>query len=491
MVMEALPVAGGMMMVGIPRYRLPREVIDREVEMIRSLGVKFRFNTRFGQDITFETLKKEGFSAFLIAVGAHQAYEMGIPGEKDYPGVFSAIDFLRRVALGDRQLPGKKVVVVGGGNVAIDAARTSVRLGAQEVSIAYRRTHSEMPADEEEVVQAEEEDVKMSFLTVPIGVVGENGRVTGLKCLRAKLVKKEGSDRMAPVPQEGSDFVIDADAVIVAIGQKVDQECVKSFHGVRWSRRNTIDVDGACMQTSMEGVFAVGDAVTGPATVVEAIGGGKKAAMAIHRHLNGVPQPKMPPIPVRRARMDFIETPASLKMHLKKPEMPLLNINRRRIMFQQVELGYSGETAKEEARRCLRCDVCFRCGKCVEVCRDKMGINALKLGYLDFDHPVETDFRDTAEKCITCGACAANCPNGAMQMREEGGARILSLCGTVLNRLKLEYCEVCGAALGPARYHDFIQKRLESLAKITDKRRICETCFRRQAAERQNEEKIR
>jgi len=199
-VIEALPVSGGMIMVGIPRYRLPREVIDREVAMLQELGVEFRFNTRFGSDVTLADLKAEGFAAFFFAIGCHSAYKMGMPGEGDFPQVLDAIDILKRVALGDRTVPGKKAVIIGGGNVAIDAARTCLRLGSEEVTIAYRRTRSEMPADEEEVEQAEEEGVRLAFLTIPTGLTGVDGRLTGLQCLRAELVRKEGSSRMSPVP---------------------------------------------------------------------------------------------------------------------------------------------------------------------------------------------------------------------------------------------------------------------------------------------------
>ena len=456
--------------------------------MLEDLGVEFVFNTRFGKDITIEQLKEEGFEAFLFAIGAHKPYKLNIPGENDYPQVIDSIDILRNVALGERHSPGKKVVVIGGGNVAIDAARTCVRLGCEEVTIAYRRTHSEMPADEEEVEQAEEEGIKMSFLTVPVEIVGQDGKVTGLHCLRAEMITKAGSDRKFPVPVENSDFTIDADAVISAIGQQVDSEGFDTLTGLTWTRRNTIDVNRACMETSIQGVFAAGDAVLGPATIVEAIGGGKKAAQAIDRYLSGIPQPKLPPVPVRRGRLDFLEVPASTKMSLKQPEMPLLNFNRRRVTFQQVELGYSENAVREEARRCLRCDVCRRCGACVDVCRDRMEINALKLGYLDFDHPVQTDFRETADRCIACGACAENCPNGAMIIEDVGDERVLSICGTILNRLKLEYCEVCGTALGPAKYHDYITRRLKGIAKTTEGRSICVECARKMAAHQHNEE---
>lgn len=486
-IIEALPVPGGMMMVGIPRYRLPREVIDRESGMIESLGVELRYNTRLGKDVTLEQLKEEGFDAFLIAMGAHSAFKLLIPGEEDFPQVINAIDFLRRVSLGDRHMPGRRVVIVGGGNVAIDAARTCIRLGCEEVTIAYRRTRAEMPAHEEEVIQAEEEGVRFSFLTVPMEIRGSAGRVTSLHCLRAELGQPDEQGRRRPVPVKDSDHYLVVDAVISAIGQVVDSTGLTSMENLKWSKRSTITVNTVTMETSVEGVFAAGDVVTGPATVVEAIGGGKKAAEAIDRYLKGIPQPKMPPVPVRRRRLECLEVPASTKMILSRPHMPLLNTDRRRITFQQVELGYPENAVREEARRCLRCDICRRCGLCVEICRDKMGINALQLGYLDFDHPVPTDFRTTAERCIACGACAANCPNEAMVIKDEEGQRCLSLCGTVLNRLNLEYCERCGAVIGPARYHDFIAKRTSAMTPLVQGRTLCVQCARKLAAERHAE----
>ncbi|MEJ2168498.1 MAG: FAD-dependent oxidoreductase, partial [Desulfobacterales bacterium] len=417
-VIEQHPVAGGMLLLGIPRYRLPREVIDREVQMLRELGVEFRFNTRFGFDMTMDQLKTDGFDAFFFAIGAHLSFQLNIPGEKDFPQVLEAIDFLRRVAMGDRQPPGKKVIVIGGGNVAIDAARTCLRLGCESVILAYRRTRAEMPADREEVEQAEEEGIRFELLVVPHEIVGGNDRLTGLKCLRAKLVTVEGQGRKYPKVIEGSDFLMEADAVIPAIGQQVDATCMQSIAGLNWTRRRTINVNMATTETGVPGIFAAGDAVSGPATVIEAIGGGKRAAESIHRYLSGLPQPKMPPVPSRRGRIEWLEVPASTKMTLKRPDMPLLNIDRRRTTFQQVELGYTENMAREEARRCLRCDICLRCGKCVEICRDKMGVDALQMGYFDFDHPVATDYRVTEERCILCGACATNCPTGAMKMQD-------------------------------------------------------------------------
>jgi NADPH-dependent glutamate synthase beta subunit-like oxidoreductase len=229
--------------------------------MIEDLGVEFVFNTRLGEDVALESLKKEGFEAFFLAVGAHNSFKLGIPGEKDFPQVIDAVQILKAVALGERHIPGKKVVVIGGGNVAIDVARTCMRLGCEAVTIAYRRTRTEMPADEEEVEQAEEEGVKISFLTVPIEVVGDNGGVTAMKCLRAEMVAREGSGRKSPVPVLGSDFLMEVDAVIPAIGQAVDAGCMADFYDLKWTRRSTIDVRMASMETDMPGVFAAGDAV--------------------------------------------------------------------------------------------------------------------------------------------------------------------------------------------------------------------------------------
>ncbi|MBW1748009.1 MAG: FAD-dependent oxidoreductase, partial [Deltaproteobacteria bacterium] len=291
--------------------------------------------------------------------------------------------------------------------------------------------------------QAEEEGVRLSFLTIPVEIIGKDGKVSALHCQRARLLQREGSERMFPAPVTGSDYFMEADVVISAIGQMVDSACMIDLSDLRWTRRSTLDVNMANMETSMQGVFAVGDAVTGPATIIEAIGGGKRAANSIDRFLSGIPLSKMPP---------------------------------------QVELGYSENEVKEEARRCLRCDICRRCGICIEVCRDMMGIDALQLGYLDFDNPVKTDFRLTAEKCIACGACAENCPNNAMIIEDRKGERILSLCGTILNRQKLVYCEKCGAVIGPAKYLDYIKKRFHSVGQVTADHAVCDVCARKNSA---------
>lgn len=482
-VIEALPVAGGMLMVGIPRYRLPREVIDREVAMIEDLGVDIVYNTRFGRDIGFQELKDQGFEAFFIAIGAHRALGLGIKGEKEFSKVLEAVHFLKKVALGDHHAPGKSVVVIGGGNVAIDAARTSLRLGARKVTLAYRRSRDQMPADVEEVEQAQEEGIEFSFLTIPAKILGEGDRITGLSCIKAELIQQEGSNRLVPVPVEGKEFIIEADAVISAIGQIVNDQGMEAFDQVRWSRRGTIEVSHAGMETAMPGVFAAGDAVSGPATVIEAIGGGKRAADAIDRYLNGIPQPRMPKVPVRHRKEPPLEMSADRKMTLRRPVMPMLNADRRRITFQQVELGYDEESVRKEAGRCLRCDICRRCGLCVEICRDKMGINALRLSYMDPDHSSATDFREVRKACITCGACAANCENRAMVLEEKDGMRNLTLCGTRLNSQAIQYCGQCRAPLLSAEHLAYISKKTDNMIKINRDQLLCADCQRRLSAD--------
>jgi NADPH-dependent glutamate synthase beta subunit-like oxidoreductase len=482
-VVEALPYAGGMMMVGIPRYRLPREVIDREVAFIEELGVAFRFNTRLGRDTTIDQLRAEGFRAFFVSIGAHAAFDLGIKGEKDFPQVIDALSLLGNVSKGERHIPGKRVAVIGGGNVAIDAARSLIRLGCRDVLLVYRRSRSEMPANEEEVKQAEEEGVHLSFLTIPVEVLGAGGKVTGLKCLRARLTEPDEKGRRIPIPVAGSDYVIELDAVISAIGQRIDPEGLDSIEGLRWTKWGTMMADTVTSATSVEDIFSGGDLVSGPATVVEAIGAGKRAVEGIDRFLRGLPQPKMPAVPSRRMRAALTEVPATTKMLLRRPEMPFLGPERRRITFQQVELGYDETAARQEAKRCLRCDICKRCGKCVKICREQMGIDALQFGYLDFGDPGFTDFRITAERCILCGACAANCPTGAITLNDQDGERVLSLCGTVLCREKLEVCDRCQAVVGPARYLDYVKKRTSTIQEAFAGSLLCDKCIRQLTAQ--------
>jgi len=482
-VLESAPRPGGMILLGIPRYRLPDDVIAREVGLIAELGVELRYNTRFGRDVTFDRLKRDGFDAVFLAIGAHSHLRLNIPGENEFAQVTEAIGLLRRVALGEPVSVGPRVVVIGGGNVAIDAARTCLRLGCREVVIAYRRTRAEMPADPEEIEQALEEGVRIEFLTIPVSVAGSDGQVEGLRCLKAKLVQKEGSTRLFPVPIDGSEFLMPTDTIIAAIGQQVERSSLEGLTGLTWTRWGTVAVDPATMQTAIPGVFAAGDAVSGPATVVQAIGGGKRAAEAIDRFLRGQPQPCVEPVPMRRDLRPTLPTTGLDKQTAQRPHLPVLAPQQRKGSFDQVELCFSEADARREAARCLRCDICRRCGKCAAICREEVGLSALCLGYLDPAGDGKTDFRQTAERCIGCGACAVNCPNGAMQIEDRDGQRILSLCGTEMNRLDLATCDACGRPIGPERYLRHIDERTATIP-VPFPRRLCAACARIEFAEK-------
>jgi ferredoxin len=335
-----------------------------------------------------------------------------------------------------------------------------------------------MPADHEEIDHAEEEGVKLSLLTIPLEVTGEDYRVTGVRFIKAKLVSVEGSRRKRPVPIEGSEFFMPADAVIGAVGQRIDHVIMNDLPDLQWSRWDTIEADPVIMQTSLDGMYAAGDVVTGPDTVIGAIAGGKRAAEAIHRQLSGLEQPKLPPVPKRFEQMPQSELDAAEKMERQRPQMPLLNMIRRKVTFQQVELGYDEHTAQTEAGRCLRCDVCVRCGTCARTCREMMKIDALQLDYLEADTHTGTDFRHTAQQCILCGACAVNCPTGAMRVEDRGEERLLLMCGTILNRQPLVRCETCGEPLGTQRHLDYVAAQSGETNPTVVQSMGCSVCAR-------------
>ena len=285
-VFEEFPVNGGMLAVGIPKYRLPRKVLNSEIEDIKNLGVEIKSNTRIGKDISFDDLLKEGYHAFFIAIGAHISQSARMEGE-DTPGVVPGVNFLRDLNLEKDVKVEDRVAVIGGGNVAMDAARSSLRLGAKQVTILYRRSRQEMPASDEEIEAALHEGIKIEYLVAPLGAVKNNNKVAGIKCIRMELGEPDASGRRRPIPIKGSEFEIELDMIIPAIGQTSDLTFLPSDGSIKTTDWGTIIVDSESLSTSRKGVYAGGDCVTGPGIAIEAIAAGKKAALSIDDYLKG------------------------------------------------------------------------------------------------------------------------------------------------------------------------------------------------------------
>lgn len=373
--LEAEKEPGGTLRFGIPSYRLPNHVLDQEIADILSLGVELRTNQRMGRDYRIDDLQAQGFDAAFLSIGAMLGKRSNIPGE-DAPGVMPAVEFLRRVNWGERPQIGKRVVVIGGGFTAADAARTARREGASEVIMMYRRTKAEMTAAAHEIHECEVEGVTFDFLAAPLAVVIENGRAIGLTAQRMALGAPDASGRRRPEPIEGSEYFVPADTILMAIGQDVDAQTLNAgdLGTNRWGH---IAIDEATMTTSLRGVFAGGDCATGAATVVEAVAAGRKGAYAIHAYLNGADERGIAKA-IARPLPQFFDIGATARQPARMAEMPVLDGNARVAAFRnsshvghadndgafaEVELGLSDEVALREAERCLQC-VCQAAGSC-------------------------------------------------------------------------------------------------------------------------------
>jgi len=364
-IFEALPETGGMLRVGIPAHRLPREVLDKDIEVVTNLGVEIKTNTPLGPELTVDDLFSQGYKAVYIAIGAHVGIELGVPGEKAN-GVRQGVDFLREVNLSGKTRVGESVGIIGGGNVAIDVARCAVRLGAKEISIIYRRSRAEMPAWEEEILAAEDEGVKITYLSAPQEVLTEDGKVVGLRCIRMELTEPDSSGRRKPVPIPGSEYDIKIDQLIPAIGQRPDLSAIEDIADLEFSRWGTTEVDATTYATGREGVFAGGDVQTGPWVAIGAIAAGKEAAESIIRYIDGQDmvkgrEPIVKDDPVYRSIPNDEPRAARAKM----PELPL---KQRKGNFKEVELGYAEADGQAEANRCLNCSFCCECFQCIDVC---------------------------------------------------------------------------------------------------------------------------
>jgi len=352
-VFESQEVAGGMLAIGIPEFRLPKDVLKYEIDRIQKLGVKIKTNTTIGKDITLDKLKEE-YNAIFIAVGAHKGLKMKVPGE-DSEGVIDAVEFLRDVNLGREVKIGDKVIVIGGGNSAIDAARVTKRLG-KDTGILYRRTRAEMPAIKSEIEEAIIEGIDIQFLAAPTKVLSSNGKMEAIEAIRMELGDVDASGRRRPVPILGSEFKIDVDTLIPAISQEPDVSLFNG-NGLNLSKWNTIEVDPETLHTNVDGIFAGGDVVTGPNTVTEAMAHGKIAAQMIDKYIRGDKLEREYKVTRPALRVEALELTEEEIKSLKKPEMPSMPVAQRIKSFKEVELGFTEADAVSEAKRCLRCDL--------------------------------------------------------------------------------------------------------------------------------------
>jgi NADPH-dependent glutamate synthase beta subunit-like oxidoreductase/2,4-dienoyl-CoA reductase-like NADH-dependent reductase (Old Yellow Enzyme family) len=355
-VFETLSVPGGMLAVGIPEYRLPKQLLQNEIEYIQKVGVEIRLNTPIGNDgLTIDSLwqsslLQQGYKVIFIATGAHKSLKLGIPGE-DMQGVYQGTTFLKNVNLGKSVKIGEKVAIVGGGNVAIDSARTALRLGSKEVFIIYRRLPEEMPAHREEVTAAEAEGIKIHYLANPTRLIGNGGKVIGVECLRTELGEPDGSGRRRPMPIKESEFVIDADTVISAIGEVPDLSFLDP-NKFRLTSKGTLEVNPHTLATSLAGIFAGGDVASGPSTVIEAIAAGRKAAISMDKYLRGQSLEYEELMP-NTINIEDVDTTSIRKR--KRQKMPYLSPRKRKQRFKEVDLGFTEMQALSEADRCLQC----------------------------------------------------------------------------------------------------------------------------------------
>ena len=465
-VFEKQPQAGGMMRYGIPEYRLPKQTLDEEIGIIEALGVQVITGKALGTHLNLEDLKRD-FDAVYLAIGSWRATPLRIDGE-NLDGVWLGIQYLEQVTKGVTVPLGRTVLVIGGGNTAIDCARTALRLGAEKVKLVYRRTRDEMPAQPYEVQEALHEGVEMVFLTSP-EKISTDGTTKRLHCLRMELGEPDRSGRRRPLPVEGSDFVIEADTIIGAIGQSTDTGFLYNDLPVRLNKWGDIDVDGYTMQSSEQKIFAGGDCVTGPATVIQAVAAGRRAAMAIDEFVTrGYVRPSHEDYSCSRGTLEDVpQAEYEGVPHLARAAMTELTPVERVHGFAEVELGLTEEQARAEAARCLRCgcakqndcalrreatahqvhfapplhvrpfspivrdhpfivrdnNKCISCGRCVAACAEIEGPGVLAFQFHQGRLTVGThnDLPLELTDCVSCGQCVRACPCGALDYVRERG----------------------------------------------------------------------
>ncbi len=420
-VFEALPVPGGMITVGMPRFRLPREVRQADVNDIVRLGIEIKTSTPIGKDLTLEDLKRQGYKAILIATGAHKNQRLGIAGE-NLSGVIDSIALLQALNLKQPITVGKKVVVIGGGYTAIDSARTAIRLHCERVVILYRRSLEEMPANAEEVAEAQEEGVEIEYLVAPIRIIGAESKVVGVECIRMGLGEADSSGRRRPIPIEGSEFCVEADTVIVAVGQRPDLSFLGEDTALTDGRKHIV-IDRHTMATKVPGIFAAGDVSGEQGTLIEAIAAGRRAAISIDRFLRGEElkeerSAKAAPVEVNLKKI-FIPP-------IERQKMPCLPLKDRINNFEEVDLGFAAEVAVREAQRCLNCGGCSECLECERACElDAVEHNSIPQQFeLDVDAVIATGSA-VREKTGGFYLLASPAPNGDLSQASAIAARVM------------------------------------------------------------------
>ncbi|MCS7096118.1 MAG: FAD-dependent oxidoreductase [Candidatus Bathyarchaeota archaeon] len=440
-VFERMPEPGGMMRYGIPNFRLEKFVVANEIAYIQDIGVEIKTGVEFGKDITLEGLREEGYKAFFIAIGAQLGMKLNVPGE-DLEGVISAVDFLRALATGKPLRVGERVAVIGGGNTAMDAARTAKKLGAKEVIVLYRRSREEMPAHPHEVELAEKDGVKFYFLVAPKRIIGENGKVKAIECIRMRLSEPDESGRRRPVPISFSEHQYEVDMVIPAIGQVVETSALPQELLNKDKGGMLIKYDPQTLETRIPGVFVGGDLATGPASIIEAVGAGKRAAISIHLYLRGRDPKEGLDETIEEVTWvkDWNMVNKKARRYDAPIEKPHLSLEEAMEYLMQLK-----KKARFEAFRCLGCGPCAECLAGVELCEgDKAVVDEVKCvgcnvcAVICPVGAIKKNDRGVAQVnedlCKGCGLCAARCPENAIAMRKLSAEAIMAMISTALER---------------------------------------------------------
>jgi len=400
-IFESAKIAGGMLRLAIPKFRLPQNLLEEAIEIIKSLGVSVKTGVTFGKDITIDRLKKDDFKATFIGIGAQKEVKLNIPGE-EAKGSLTALDFLKCVSMGKSIEIGERVAVIGGGFTAVDSARTAIRLGVKEVFILYRRTKDEMPAMPEDVLEAEEEGIKVMYLVSPKEIITEEGKVIGIKMLNHVLDQKDASGRRNPVEVEGTEFILKVDTVISAIGQRVQLNCRDM--NIKTMPSGTIEFNEDTGATNIDGVFVGGDAAMGPSNVISAIASGKRVAASIDKFIAGEETFLRYDLALRVVDKEKVLERQGSSPRRRRPGIQLLSPSERRKNFDEYTKTLTEEEAVREAKRCFNCGCGIGCGICEKICP------SFAISFEDNRIKIDKD------KCTGCSLCAQFCPNSNIDM---------------------------------------------------------------------------